>query len=151
MIKSKPPSKPNRSIDWPAVKTDYLQGRSVEAIAKRFALGVSTVYRHAQRYGWSRTDVSDLPVLELARLRALAAKLRQRLEVLIDDGAYIQGGEVKGARENPANLLFKLCQITEKIITMESRVAGADGPTATRLSEQDHEILERFKARHGQG
>jgi len=29
-------------------------------------------------------------------------------------------------------------------------MAGPDVPTAARLSEQDHEILERFKNRHGQ-
>ena len=120
------------------------------AIAKRFGIGVSTVHRHVRRHGWSRKDVSDLPVLELAQLRVLAGKLRERLEALIDDGSYIQGGKTTGSQENPANLLLKLCQITEKITNMESRMAGPEVPTAARLSEQDHEILERFKNRYGQ-
>jgi len=88
-----------------------------------------------------------LPALELAQLRSLADKLRDRLDFLLDGES--SGGAVMGARESPATLLLKLCQITEKITTMERRMAGTEGPTAARLSEQDHEILKRFKSRHG--
>ena len=135
-------------MDWSAIKADYLQGRPVSAIAKRYGIGVSSIYHHAKRHGWSRDEASDLPALELAQLRALAAKLRERLENIID-GRQSNGGALMGSRESPAALLLKLCQITEKIITMESRMAGTDGPTAARLSEQDHEIIKRFKSRHG--
>lgn len=148
MTKSTQNNGAKRHIDWPAVKIDYLQGRSVSAIAKRFAVSASTIYQHARRHGWSRNEASGLAAHELAQLRALAAKLRDRLEQLID-GHQPQGGVIVGSRESPAALLLKLCQITEKITTMESRMAGADGPTTARLSEQDHEILERFKSRHG--
>lgn len=148
MANSKRNNGTKRHIDWPAIKADYLQGRSVGAIAKRFGVGTSTIYTRIQRDGWSREDASALPALELAQLRALAAKLRDRLEHIID-GRHSRGGAVMGSRESPAALLLKLCQITEKITNMESRMAGADGPTAARLSEQDHEILKRFKSRHG--
>jgi len=96
----------------------------VIAIAKRFGIGVSTVHRHVRRHGWSRKDVSDLPVLELAQLRVLAGKLRERLEALIDDGSYIQGGKTTGSQENPANLLLKLCQITKKSPTWKAAWPG---------------------------
>ena len=42
-------------------------------------------------------------------------------------------------------------QITEKIISIESRMSGADAPSASRLSEQDREIISRYKQRHGPG
>jgi len=137
-----------RHIDWPEIKLDYLRGRSARAIAKRHGITRSTLYKHVQRHGWSRDETSDLPALELAQLRALAAKLRERLGNIID-GVQSDGGAVMGSRESPAALLLKLCQITEKITSMESRIAGTDMPTAARLSEQDHEILQRFKSRHG--
>ena len=148
MTHSKPNNGARRQIDWPAIKVDYLQGRPVSVIARRFGVGTSTIYTRIQRHGWSRQDASDLPALELAQLRALAAKLRDRLEHLID-GHQTHGGAVMGSRESPAALLPKLCQITEKITSMESRIAGRHVSTAARLSEQDHEILKRFKSRHG--
>ena len=86
---------------------------------------------------------------ELARLRALATKLRERLERLIEGERPRRA--VLGARESPAALLLKLCQITEKIIAMERRVSGADAPTPDQLNEQDRDILDRFKRRHGVG
>ena len=148
MTHSKPNNRARRQIDWPAIKVDYLQGRPISAIARRFGVGSTTIYTHIQRHGWSREDTSDLPALELAQLRGLAGKLRERLENLIDGDRH-DGGAVIGSRESPAALLLKLCQITEKITSMESRIAGTDMPTAARLSEQDHEILKRFKSRHG--
>ncbi len=86
---------------------------------------------------------------ELVRLRVLATKLREKLERLIDSKRPRR--TVLGARESPAALLLKLCQITEKIIAMERRVAGADAPTPAQLNEQDREILKRFKRLHGVG
>ena len=148
MADSKSNNGARQRADWPAIKIDYLEGRTVRAIARRHGIATSTIHRRIQRYGWSRDKVSDLPALELAQLRALAAKLRDSLELLMD-GALSTQGAVMGSRESPAALLLKLCQITEKIITMESRMAGTGGPTAARLSEQDHEILKRFKSRHG--
>lgn len=148
MADSKPNIGARRRADWPAIKIDYLKGRTVREISRRHGIGTSTIHRHIQRYGWSRDKASDLPALELAQLRALADKLRDRLELLMD-GALSNRAAVMGSRESPAALLLKLCQITEKITTMESRMAGTDGPTAERLSEQDHEILKRFKSRHG--
>ena len=145
-----------RHIDWPAIKADYHKGSSVRAIAQRYGVSASAIYRRARRNEWEKQrpaaplagQAFALPAIELAQLRALAAKLRDRLEYLID-GRQSAGGAIMGSRESPATLLLKLCQITEKITNMESRLAGADGPTAARLSEQDHEILERFKSRHG--
>ena len=148
MTTSKRKNGTQRHIDWPAIKLDYLRGRSAHAIAKRHGIALSTLYKHVQRHGWSREETSDLPALELAQLRALAAKLRGRLGNIID-GVQSDGGAVMGSRESPAALLLKLCQITEKITSMEGRLAGVDGPTASRLSKQDHEILKRFKSRHG--
>ena len=148
MTDSKRINRAKRHVDWPAIKLDYLNGRSVSAIAKRFDVSASSIYHRVHRLGWSRGEASGLPALELAQLRSLAAKLRERLEYLIDGGPS-HDGAVMGSRESPAALLLKLCQITEKITSMESRMAGADGPSASRLSEQDHEILKRFKSRHG--
>ena len=148
-------------MDWPAIKAGYVAGRTVSAIARDYGVSASAIYRRARREQWSRVPGMDrltrtavhkknvaLPADELSQLRALAAKLRDRLERLID-GRQSNGGALMGSRESPAALLLKLCQITEKITTMESRMAGTDGPTAARLSEQDHEILKRFKSRHG--
>lgn len=153
----------SRHIDWAAIKADYINGRSVRTIAGQFNVSASTIYRRAGLKGWTRdqtpvrdTDVTmpvstseaGMPAAELSQLRDLAAKLRNRLDLLID-GHPSNGGAVMGARESPATLLLKLCQITEKITSMESRMQGADTPTTARLSKQDHEILKRFKSRHG--
>lgn len=148
MANSKRNNGATRHIDWPAIEIDYLKGRPIRAIARRHGVNTSTIYRRARRHGWSKGEASDLPALELAQLRALAAKLRDRLEQIID-GRHAHGGALMGSRESPAALLLKLCQITEKITSMESRMAGAEASTAARLSEQDHEILKRFKSRHG--
>ena len=86
---------------------------------------------------------------DVVRLRALAAKLREKIERLMESKRPRR--TVLGARESPAALLLKLCQITEKIIAMERRVAGADAPTPAQLNEQDREILNRFKRRCGVG
>ena len=159
MPKSKRTNGSRRTIDWAAIKTAYLDGQVIRAIAERHGISPSTIYRRALRDKWTSArpaerptlrvprGATDLPGGELAQLRALAAKLRARLEHLID-GHRAFGGKITGARESPAALLLKLCQITEKIITMESRMAGADAPSASRLSEQDREILDRFKQRN---
>ncbi len=89
------------------------------------------------------------PADEIARLRRLAARLRQRLERLIDGES--DDDVLLGGRESPASLLLKLCQITEKIIAIERRLVGADAPSPKQLSEQDREILNRFKRRYGVG
>ena len=89
------------------------------------------------------------PAAELGRLRALAARLRERLEAVIEgERPY---GVVLGGRESPATVLLKLCQITEKIIAIERGLAGTQAPTPAQLSEQDREILERFKRHCGVG
>ena len=162
MPKSKRNNGSRRPIDWPPIKAAYLEGQMVRAIAERHGLHSSTIYRRALRDNWTSARPAERPTLraprvaaaapggELAQLRSLAAKLRERLEHLID-GHRAFGGNITGARESPAALLLKLCQITEKIITMESRMAGADAPAASRLSEQDHEILDRFKRRNRVG
>lgn len=86
---------------------------------------------------------------ELAQLRALAARLRERLETAIEGGHADVA--VLGRNESAAGLLLKLCQISEKIIAIERRLAGADAPTANQLDEHDREILDRFKRRYGVG
>ncbi len=155
-----------RTIDWCAVEADYRAGLPVTAIARRYRIGRSTIYRRAQKFMLERdgeanprrpgdpgTNSAPPPrsaaADELARLRALATKLREKLERLIDSKRPRR--TVLGARESPAALLLKLCQITEKIIAMERRVAGADAPTPAQLNEQDREILKRFKRLHGVG
>ena len=132
----------------------------VRAIAKRHGIHSSTIYRRAVREKWTSGRSAHRPTLrvtakpahsaggELAELKALAAKLRERFEHLID-GHRAYGGEVLGKTESPAALLLKLCQISEKIITIELRLAGADDPTSSQLSEQDRDILDRFKRRYG--
>ena len=149
-----------RKIDWPAIEAAYLEGQVVRAIAERHEIHSSTIYRRALRDKWTSGRLPHRPTLrvtakpaaspggELAQLRALAAKLRERFEHLID-GHRAYGGKIMGTRESPAALLLKLCQISEKIITIERRLAGADDPTSTQFSEQDRDILDRFKHRYG--
>ena len=102
--------------------------------------------RRERRSGFAQAGA---PADEIARLRRLAAKLRQRLERVID--GETDDDAVLGGRESPASLLLKLCQITEKIIVIERRLVGADAPSPKQLSEQDREILNRFKRRYGVG
>ena len=158
MTKSKQSKK--RQIDWPAIEAAYLEGQVFRAIAERHGIHSSTIYRRALRDKWASGRPAHRPTLritatpvgssggELAQLKTLAAKLRERFENLID-GHRTYGGKILGARESPAALLLKLCQISEKIITIERRLAGTDDPTSTQLSEQDRDILDRFKRRYG--
>lgn len=89
----------------------------------------------------SRSDLRD----DLGRLRALAEKLRVRLERVIEGE---EGESVLGKREGPITLLVKLCQVTEKIIALERQLEGEPaGAEAVDLSENDKAILERFKRR----
>ena len=149
-------------IDWRAVEADYRAGLAVTAIARRYRIGRTTVYRRVRKFRLERDGPAGPSTAagpeagaaprsgssdELARLRALTVKLRERLEWLIEGQRPPK--VVLGARESPAALLLKLCQINEKIIAMERRVAGADAPTPAQLSEQDHDILDRFKRRYG--
>ncbi len=121
-------------------------------IARAHDVNPASVYRHAKREGWQRAPGD---AQQLARLRALASQLFDHLECVMGSGQPAAGeatGNGKkpaklGARENPAALLLKLCQITEKIIAIERRLAGADAPTPNQLNEQDREILDRFKRR----
>ncbi len=87
------------------------------------------------------------PAGELAKLRVLAARLRERLETMIEGGR--ENGLVLGARESPASLLLKLCQISEKIIAVERRLAGQGAATPAELNDEDRAILARFKRRYG--
>ncbi len=158
MTRSKQSKK--RTIDWPAIEAAYLEGQVVRAIAERHGIHSSTIYRRALRDKWTSGRLPHRPTLrvtakpaaspggELAQLRALAAKLRERFEHLID-GHRTYGGKILGKTESPAALLLKLCQISEKIITIERRLAGAGDPTSTQLSEHDRDILDRFKRRYG--
>ncbi len=65
----------------------------------------------------------------------------------------IEAGEandfVLGARESPASLLLKLCQINEKIVAIERRLAGDRVSAPADLSADDRAILDRFKRRYG--
>ncbi len=149
-----------RSIDWAAIETGWRAGATVRTLAVHGA-SPSAIYRRARRDGWTRGD-ADAPAPpesrdpskeppgcspdELAHLRALAVKLRRRLERVIDGAA--PNGIVVGARESPAALLLKLCQITEKIIAIERGLAGARTPAAADISKEDHDILDRFKRRY---
>lgn len=82
---------------------------------------------------------------DLARLRALAEKLRVRLERVIEGKG---ANSVLGEREGAVGLLVKLCQVTEKIIALERQLEGQPaGVEAMDLSEHDKAILERFKRR----
>ncbi len=138
--------KAKRTIDWRPVEADYRAGLAVRLIAQRHRVTANAIYVRARRHDWRRNAT---PAHDLARLRDLAAKLRRRLERLIDGPATDDA--VLGGRESPASLLLKLCQITEKIIAMERRLACAAAPTPRQLNEQDRDILDRFKRRHGVG
>lgn len=161
-------------IDWPAVEADWRTGIAVRELARRHGISASTIYRRARKHRWQRAAKPAAPAVvraakaavpntagrgaaavpspapdDLSRLRALTAKLRERLERVIDGETAADA--VLGARESPAALLLKLCQITEKIIAIERRVAGADAPTHAEINEQDRDILDRFKRRYGMG
>jgi len=84
---------------------------------------------------------------ELAPLRALASRLREALEAMIEAGEA--NDFVLGARESPASLLLKLCQINEKIVAIERRLAGDRVSAPADLSADDRAILDRFKRRYG--
>ncbi len=158
-------AKAGRTIDWRAVEADYRAGLAVLAVARSHGISPSSIYRRASRHRWqgrpATTPAGPGPqpkagpappgtaADELARLRALAAKLRDRLERVFDGKRPY--GIALGARESPATLLLKLCQITEKIIAMERRLAGAGAPSPSQLNEQDRDILDRFKRRYGVG
>ena len=158
MSKRKPTNRAPRRIDWPAIEAAYLDGQVVRTIAERHGVNSSTIYRRALRDKWTSARPPERPTLrlsreaaalpgdELAQLRSLAAKLSERLEHHID-GHRAFGGKIMGAGESPAGLLLKLCQITEKIISIERQLGGADAPTPAQLNEQDREILDRFKRR----
>ena len=157
MPKRKPTNRASRRIDWPAIEADFRAGMAVIEIARRHDVSPSAIYRHARKGRWTgdravgpekaRGPRAEAPTVagELRRLRALTAKLGERLECVIDGRA--PDGKVLGARESPAALLLKLCQITEKIISIERQLGGADAPTPAQLNEQDREILDRFKRR----
>ena len=142
-------------IDWPAIEADFRAGLTVLAIARRHEVSPSTIYRRAAKGGWTSPPPQPVPCApkpptqsdELAQLRVLAATLRERLGRVME--GHTPYGVVLGARESPAALLLKLCQISEKIITIERRLAGAGDPTSTQLSEHDRDILDRFKRRYG--
>ena|GEM_PF-4930674 len=159
------------SPDWSAIRASHAAGVSVAALARRHCLAPSTIYRRARREGWRRVDGRETglgrgargqdasrqddhearrpvsPAGELAKLRALAARLRERLEAMIEGGQ--ENGLVLGSRESPASLLLKLCQISEKIIAVERRLAGRDAATPAELNDEDRAILARFKRRYG--
>ena len=85
---------------------------------------------------------------ELGSLRNLATKLRSRLERIIDGKSV--DGVVLGDRESPATLLLKLCQINEKIIALERRLAGEPATTTPlEMDAHDRRILDRFKHQCG--
>ena len=153
-------SRARRSIDWAAIEADYRANFAVRTLAERHGASPGTIYRRARKDGWTRDDIepaTPTPAVsaagcspdELAHLRALAVKLRRRLERVIDGEA--PGDALAGARESPAALLLKLCQITEKIIAIERGLAGAHAPAPTDISKEDHDILDRFKHRYRVG
>ena len=166
--RSFPKAKP--ATVWRAIEAGYRAGLAVRVIAQRHGMSMSAIYKRARRDDWRRDVAPRVPAApkpgrpaapgptapklgtpadDLARLRRLATKLRRRLERLID--GRTSDDAVLGGRESPASLLLKLCQITEKIIAMERRLAGAAAPTPRQLNEQDRDILDRFKRRHGVG
>jgi hypothetical protein len=164
-VPQKKRSRARRSIDWAAIEADYGANAAVRVLAERHGASPGTIWRRARKEGWTRDDTepaasqhaatsparsaADCSPDELAHLRALAVKLRRRLERVIDGEA--PGDALAGARESPAALLLKLCQITEKIIAIERGLAGARAPTNTRISKEDHDILDRFKRRYRVG
>ncbi len=151
--RSFPKAKP--ATVWRAIEAGYRAGLAVRVIAQRHGMSMSAIYKRARRDDWRRDQAPrgpaapklGTPADDLARLRRLATKLRRRLERLIDGRATDDA--VLGGRDTPASLLLKLCQITEKIIAMERRLAGAAAPTPLQLTEQDRDILDRFKHRYG--
>ncbi|MFQ5783597.1 MAG: hypothetical protein ACE5H8_02085 [Alphaproteobacteria bacterium] len=173
------PARPGaaRRIDWAAIEAAYRAGHAVRDIARRHGVSASTVHRRARRLAWRReTDKggrvqssggaatspirkppkrragrgpSHAPTEELARLRALAGKLCERLERAIEGESG--NGATLTTSESQAALLLKLCQINEKIVAIERRVAGAEPPTPAELGEHDRDILDRFKRRYGVG
>ena len=157
MPNKRPIRKAERTIAWRAIEAGYRAGLAVRVLAQRHGVTTSAIYTRARRHDWRRNGAPrgpaaprpGTPADDLARLRDLAAKLRRCLERLIDGRAADDA--VLGGRESPASLLLKLCQITEKIIAMERRLAGAAAPTPHQLNEQDRDILDRFKRRHGVG
>ena len=153
--RSFPKAKP--ATVWRAIEAGYRAGLAVRVIAQRHGMSITAIHRRARRDDWRRDETPrgpaaprpGTPADDLARLRRLATKLRRRLERVIDGRATDDA--VLGDRESPASLLLKLCQITEKIIAMERRLVGAAAPTPRQLNEQDRDILDRFKRRHGVG
>lgn len=152
-----------RKIDWAGIEAGYRAGDPVAALARRFAVAASTIHRRVRGHGWTRDPAPEIDRNkgkipgkaaapsrrrdELARLRVLAGRLRERLEKALDENG--DDALVLGGRETPAALLLKLCQISEKIVAIERRLAGIEAPTRTQLDEEDRAILDRFKQRHG--
>ncbi len=154
------PRRRPESADWGAIRAAYAAGEPVAALARRHGLAPSTIYRRARRESWRRAAGDGAapgragappgkvsPAGELAKLRALAARLREQLEAMIEAGQ--DSGPVLGGRESPASLLLKLCQISEKIVAIERRLAGRDAATPAELNDEDRAILARFKQRYG--
>ncbi|MFQ5985299.1 MAG: hypothetical protein ACE5LL_07275 [Alphaproteobacteria bacterium] len=151
--------KAKTAVDWAAVEREYRTGAApVKEIARRHGVSPSALYRRARKENWQReagarkagkkarsgAPASDLRH-DLARLRALAEKLRVRLERVIEGKG---ANSVLGEREGAVGLLVKLCQVTEKIIALERQLEGQPaGVEAMDLSEHDKAILERFKRR----
>jgi len=148
--------------DWRAIEAEYRAGVAVAVIARAHGLAASTVYARARRDGWRRDGRSaagsggeaagrgeaGIPHgggRELARLGRLAAQLAERLErVLAENG---EDSLLTAGRESPAGLLLKLCQITDKIVVIERRLAGAQVPDPGELEDRDRDILDRFMRR----
>ena len=142
------------------MEADYRAGKlAVRAIAKKYGVSVSGIYQRVRRHGWRRAATEKGPKNsptppapaadgELGLLRSLATKLRSRLERIIDGKSV--DGVVLGDRESPATLLLKLCQINEKIIALERRLAGEPATsTPLELDAHDRRILDRFKHQCG--
>ena len=122
-------------------------------------VSVSGIYYRVRRHAWRRAKINtgkenQRPPLanefndELGILRNLATKLRTRLERIIDGKSV--DGVVLGDRESPATLLLKLCQINEKIIALERRLAGEPATTTPlEMDAHDRRILDRFKHQCG--
>ena len=158
--RNQPIAKQKCRVDWSALETDYRAGKlTVRAIADKYGISVSGIYRRVRRHAWQRTKIDTEKENrltstahgfddELGLLRNLATKLRTRLERVIDGKSV--DGVVLGDRESPATLLLKLCQINEKIISLEHRLAGEPATTTPlEMDAHDHRILERFKHQCG--